>query len=403
MTLEIRPARQEEMTQLGAIASYVYAGNFGEGEDNRVARLNRPEWTLCAFDGPRMVASYSAIPFTIRANGQAMAFAGVTAVGTLPEYRRRGLLRRITTESFAHMRDQGQTVAGLWASQAAIYQRYGYALASVRRRYEIDSTDIQLLREPDPALEVARVPSAEALDDLKNTYRAFVARRSGYLHRSQVLWRETVLSAEQGPRHVALCRDPDGTCLGYLVYTLTSEAREHPTRFQGIVVYDSAWLTLDAYRALWAFLARHDLVGRIRFDWTSVDDPSPELLQEPRLLHSRDADGGWLRMIDVEAALARRGYDEDGSITLKIPADDLAPWNAGTYRLTVEGGEAQVERVASEPDVTMDVKSLASAFTGFRTVRELAHWSLAEGEASALERASRLLETRYRPHWPDMF
>ena len=144
--IEIRPATQAEMDQLGELTSYVYGGAFGDGPANTAATSNRPEWTLCAFDGARMVASYGAIPFTMRANGKAMPVAGVSIVGTLPEYRRPGLLRQITERSFEQMRDNGQTVAALWASQAAIYQRYGYSLCSVQRRYELDTVDANLLQ-----------------------------------------------------------------------------------------------------------------------------------------------------------------------------------------------------------------------------------------------------------------
>ena len=58
--IEIRPATQEEMGQIGLMTSYVYGGAFGDGEDNFTTQNNRPEWTLCAFDGPTLVASYAA-------------------------------------------------------------------------------------------------------------------------------------------------------------------------------------------------------------------------------------------------------------------------------------------------------------------------------------------------------
>ncbi len=69
MEFEIRPARDDEMDQLGLMGAYSYAGAFGDGVDNVVRNSNRPEWTLCAFDGPTMATSYAAFPFTIRANG----------------------------------------------------------------------------------------------------------------------------------------------------------------------------------------------------------------------------------------------------------------------------------------------------------------------------------------------
>src|SRR5262245_3750631 len=140
--IEIRPARADEMDQFGLIAAYAYAGAYGDGPDNVVSQNNRPEWTLCAFIDGRMATTYATIPLTMRANGRAVALGGVSAVGTLPEYRRRGLLRRITLQSFVDMRAHGQSVAALWASQAAIYQRYGYALASAQVGYRIDSVDV---------------------------------------------------------------------------------------------------------------------------------------------------------------------------------------------------------------------------------------------------------------------
>ena len=134
MTVELRPLHADEMSQLGAMGAYVYAGAFGDTDDNILSQSHRPEWTLCALEDGKLLSSFSAIPFTMRANGQSMPLAGVTVVGTLPEYRRQGIVRRIIEQSFRQMREQGQSVAALWASQAGIYQRYGYSLGSALRR-----------------------------------------------------------------------------------------------------------------------------------------------------------------------------------------------------------------------------------------------------------------------------
>ena len=115
MNVEIRPLTAGEMGQLGELGGYVYGGSFGDGPDNVVATANLPDWTLCALIDGKLVASFTAIPFTMRANGNAVALAGVSTVGTQPEYRRHGLLRRIQTQAFADMRDRGQSLAALRA------------------------------------------------------------------------------------------------------------------------------------------------------------------------------------------------------------------------------------------------------------------------------------------------
>lgn len=402
---EIRPASQSEMGQIGLLTSYVYGGAFGDGEENLTATSNRPEWTLCAFDGSRLVASYAAIPFTMRANGKAMAMAGVSIVGTLPEYRRQGLLRRFTERSFADMRERGQTVAALWASQAAIYQRYGYSMCSVQRRYELDTVDANLLEPADPDYRVARTTPAESFTTVKDLYRQFVSDRALYLHRSSPLWQANALEEKEtdGPVHVAVCHDPDNTPAGYVIYTLREGRVDHPARGQEIVVRDFVWQNINAYRALWAFLAKHDLVGRILWANAPADDPAPELFSEPRMLRASEREGVYFRIIDVPEALAGRGYDSDGEITIGVGPDRESPWNEGTWRLTISGGEAQVEAVSSPADITFSIKSLSCAFSGHQRVSRLAAWGLVNGSDDGIRRADALLATRHAPHSPDHF
>ncbi len=212
MTIEVRPARADEMDQFGLVGAYVYAGAFGDGPDNVVSRNNRPEWTLCAFDGARMAASYACLPFTMRANGRAVAMGGVSAVGTLPEYRRQGLVRAITTRSFADMRERGQAVASLWASQAAIYQRYGYALSSALVTYRIDTVDVGFADGDGGSARIARIDPDAGFETLKKVYIDFVAQRMCYLHRAKPLWMNNVLSSSTatGPAHIAVAYAPDG-------------------------------------------------------------------------------------------------------------------------------------------------------------------------------------------------
>lgn len=405
MAVEVRAARPDEMDQFGLIGAYVYAGAFGDGPDNYVSQNNRAEWTLCAFVDGRMAASYSCIPFTMRANGKAVPLGGITAVGTLPEYRRQGLLRAITTRSLADMRERGQAVAALWASQAAIYQRYGYALASELVRYRIDTTDVAFADGDAGSARVVRMSADAGYDAMKNVYIDFVGDRMCYLHRAKPLWMNAVLSNSPatGPAHVAVAYAADGAATGYVVYHVRNDKTGHPTRAQEIVVKDFVWLNADAYRSLWSWLARHDLVGRIDWQRAPVDDPAPELFVEPRLLNEQSRDGIWLRIVDVAQAFAQRGYQTIGSITIDVGGDDLTPWNAGRYTFECSPDGAAVTRSRASADLTMSIKALASVYSGFRTARQLAAWGLVEGDDAALDLATRLFATRHAPHCPDHF
>ncbi|MGH1490194.1 MAG: GNAT family N-acetyltransferase [Acidimicrobiales bacterium] len=403
--IELRPARSDEMGAIGSLGGYVYGGAFGDGPDSMTGSANRAEWTLCAFDGSQLAASFITIPFTMRLNGEAMKMGGVSGVATHPEYRRRGLMRRLMTEATLEMREQGQTVAALWASQAAIYQRFGYSIGSVSRRYAVDSVDISFFDGDGGSSTVEWLSVEAGFDAVRALYIAFIAERTGYLHRSRALWAAGVLEErpDEGPVHIALSRDGDGQPNGYMVYTLRAGKVAHRARSQELVIRDLGWLTLDAYRSLWSYVARHDLVGRAVWATAPADDPAEELFSEPRMLHTEDGEGAWFRVIDVEAALSGRGYSQAGQVTLRLPEDDLAPWNAGTYTIETDGEETTVARSTGEPDAVVPVKAMASLFSGYRSARRLRSWGLLSADDSAVDRLDRLFETRHLPHFPDHF
>ena len=405
MSIEIRPASAAEMAQLGILGGYVYGGAFGDGPDNVVATANRAEWTLCAFVNGKLASSFTNIPFTMRANGKAMPLAGVSTIGTQPEYRRQGLVRRIHTQAFAQMRDAGQPVAALWASLAAIYQRYGYAMTTVCRRYAVDTVDIRFHDGDGGSGRVERIDAASAYDALKSIYIQSVADGMCYLHRAKALWLEGVLEDVEadGPLWVAVCRDDGGRPQGYVIYTLRAGKVDHPGRDQEIIVRELAWLNTDAYRSLWSFLARHDLVGRVLWRNAPVDDPAAELFLEPRMLKAQDREGAWFRVVDVAKALAGRGYDAADSLAIRIAPDPLTPWNDGAWQLEAAPDGAEVRPARKAPDIALGVKALASLFTGFRSATALAHWGLLEGDAKAIARADALFRTRQAPHCPDHF
>lgn len=405
MSVEIRPATPEEMGELGILGGYVYGGSFGDGPENVIATANLAEWTLCAFVDGELASMFSDIPFTMRANGNAVKLAGVSTIGTQPEYRRQGLVRRIHTRAFGEMREAGQNVAALWASQAAIYQRYGYAMTTVLRRYTVDTVDIRFHDGDGGTGRVARVPLDEAYDVLKGIYIAFIAERFCYLHRAKALWLQNALEPVEadGPIWAAVCYDDAERPQGYVVYTLRAGKVDHPARAQELVIRDLAWLTPDAYRSLWRFIASHDLVGRVRWSNAPVDDPAVEFFMEPRLLNGEDREGAWFRVVDAAGALAERGYDQEGELNIGLAADPLTPWNDGVWRLETGPDGARMRTSNEPPDIELDAKALASLYTGFRSATELANWGLLAGDRSAVARADALFRTRYAPHAPDHF
>ena len=182
------------------------------------------------------------------------------------------------TQAFADQRDRGQSVAGLWASQAAIYQRYGFAPAGLNRGYAIDVADIRLLDSLSEPLPVTRHRPAAVLDAIRQVYKVFIADRTGYIHRGKIAVAEQRVVGDgangaDGPVYVAVAGSLQAP-RGYVVYTLRAAQVAHRARPQEIKIRDMAFLDMAACHSLWQFLARHDLVGRVARPNAPMDDPA---------------------------------------------------------------------------------------------------------------------------------
>ena len=99
-----------------------------------------------------------------------------------------------------------------------------------------------------------------------------------------------------------------------------------------------AAVTPDALTALWGFALQHDLVDRVIADLRPVDDPLPWLVKDPRGVEVVVHDHGWLRILDLPAALSARTYRAPLDIVLRV--DDPLGFAEGSWRLTIDDGSA---------------------------------------------------------------
>jgi predicted acetyltransferase len=332
--------------------------------------------------------------------------AGVTQVGTLPGYRRQGLLRKTMTKAFSEMREREQPFAILWASMGAIYQRFGYGIASDGIRYHYDPRMAAFQDGPEPEGRV----SVETVDDgyptAKMLYIEYASPRNLHIHRARALWQVGTFRGpkEKGPVRVAIYHNTDGQARGYIVYQVAHEHFDTPGPDQVMSVRDFVYLDMDAYRGLWEYIRKHDLVRRVDMDGVAPDDPARDLLLEPRALAMRVQDAIWMRVIDAEKALVSRPYGTRGEIVIEIAGDRMCEWNEGRWLLETDGKTSDVRRTDREPDITVTPNALASLMAGARTASHLARIDRMTGrDRDALLRADQLFRTEYAPHCPNGF
>jgi predicted acetyltransferase len=407
MSVEIRACRdREEMAAYGRVVSYVFADNDAENVATEI-ESTQPEWTTCGFVDGQMAATMGAFPFTVRLDGAPVRMAGVTAVGTLPAYRRQGLLRRIMHQGFREMRERGQAYAILWASMGAIYQRFGYGAASEVVSYRFDPRFAGLQFGPPPSGSISLYTPEDGFPIAKQLFIQWASPRNLHIHRSTVLWQvDNLRPRKKGePVYIAVYRNADGEARGHIVYQTYNDETVTSGPSQVLDVKDFVYLDLDAYRGLWEYIRRHDLVGSVHISkCIGADDPAPDLLLEPRVLNRRTSDGIWMRVVDIEAAIPQRPYGDRGELTFTLHGDDMCDWNNGTYLLETDGKTTAVRRTDRTPDLTVTPNALATLLAGHRTATHLARAGRLEArDEAALRTADALFRTNYPPNCPNNF
>jgi predicted acetyltransferase len=407
VTIEVRSCKdKEEVDQYGKVVSYVFAEDDKDALATEMSGT-QPDWTTCAWVDGKIATTMGTFPFTVRLNGAPVHMGGVTAVGTLPQHRRKGLLRQVMGLGFQQMRERGQSIAILWASMGAIYQRFGYGGASSSVGYSFDPRFAGFAFPQEPTGTVELMDKEEAYPFIKQLYIQFATPRNLHIHRSSILWNVGTLRPpkKDQPVYIGVYRNSDGEARGHIVYSTQNQERTEPGPSQVLNVSDFVWLDTDAFRGLWEYTRRHDLVGRVNISGAfGEDDPARDLLMEPRMLNRKVNDGIWMRIVDLEKAIPERPYGGRGALVFEIQGDSMCDWNEGTWEMETGGESTEIRRSTRQPQLTMPINSLATLMAGYRSATHLARNGLiAAHDERALKVADDLFRTEYFPNCPNGF
>jgi predicted acetyltransferase len=412
MPLEIRPYREEEAAAFYRVPSIVFGNYAGErpAPEGLVPLL--PQWSLCAFEDGELATTYGAFPLVTQLNGAKARAAGVTFVGTLPQFRRRGHVRKIMEADFKRRYEERQEpLAILTASIAGIYQRYGYAVCASAVRYTIDPRWINLAPSLPPAPGRWREGSKDELPLLQQLYREFCTPRNGPLHRAPAMWEnqtlglgDNAITGSFGPSLISIYEE-GGEPKGYVTWAARFMESHSDGKGPGqrVFVRDYVWNTPGAYRAIWELLKTFDLAASIIVDNAPVDDPAMHVLLDPRELHATHRDWILGRVIDVERALPARPYGHPGRITFEV-RDAMCPWNDGRWSLEAGAEGAVAKRTSDSPQLTMDVSTLLQLLYGQISPTNAVRCGRAEAAPDApMSLWDAMWRTEYAPYCPNMF
>ena len=296
--------------------------------------------------------------------GRPVPCAGVAGVKVAPEYRGRGIGRRLMTDLLDLIADKGYPLSALWPATIPIYRSLGWELAGAKYQFSVPARSLQTLLEPD---EAARGGGAD--------HRDVAIRRAGPADAATVTG--VIGDSHRAARDAGPVTWDEGWAAEWLGgadrYTyLAGDAAD-----DGFAAYRWAdrdlWVervharSPQALRALWSVIASHCSNADNVTGMTAPSDPFWWLTRERGAVVTRRS--MWmLRLIDVPAAIAARGFPAAVSASVPLRVTDQArPANAGSWQLTVTNGTGTLtpnESVSSPAPLQLGPRGVAALYAG---------------------------------------
>ncbi|MGJ6123442.1 GNAT family N-acetyltransferase [Mycolicibacterium sp. Y3] len=389
----------DELIQAGNVFRTAMIGfaPLDTAQRDLIGKLAEPGRTLGAFvDGSLVATADSAAGTLTLPGGARVGHAAVTHVGVLPSHTRRGVATALLEHQLRDIAARGEVVASLRASEATIYERFGYAVASSSGTVELLTQRAALRPGIGAGGPVRLLDAAEVWDVLPRIYTANRPPRPGTIDRSAVWWQGQRLRAEAAPgaRYVAVHGAP-GAETGFVRYHPVGTDAWFVSGERTVVVDDLFAPTEEAYLGLLRFLLDLDLVDKLAFGMLALDDPLPWLLRDrraARLTGTRDET--WLRVVDAATALGSRTYTGTGTVTIGV-TDPLLDANSRTFAVSAAAG---VEPSTTTAQLEVGITSVGAVLLGGTSWHDLALAGLVRvNDAAALAVADELFRVAEAP------
>jgi predicted acetyltransferase len=403
MAVEIRAIQPDEFEAMRRTMGLVFGFDPPEG-DGRFLRLLPLDRTRCGFDGGTMISTSGAFDLEMTVPGGQVACGGTTAVAVLPTHRRQGVLREMMRAHLADVKEHGEPIAALWASDSAIYGRFGYGCASICYDIEVEpqhATSNRLAPEPGPSRLIDR---KEALEIVPPLYDRLRTRIPGFFARTPEWWEDRSFREDGASDGGTALRyavvDGDEGISGFASY----RTKAHWDEGHGsgkVTVYDLFAETPEAWAGIWSLVANQDLVARAVGSLRPPWDPIFDFLGGTRRARAFRYDALWVRLMDVVGALVARSYSAPLDVVLGV--EDPLGDATGTYRLRADADGAECAPTTDEPVVLLDLEDLSAGYMGRPHFRQWARAGRLSGASDALAAMDAAFTWDPQPWCPEIF
>jgi len=361
-----------------------FAFGFNEERSRRyVTHKKEYDNAFGAFDGKKLAAGMWYYPFDMRVGDKYIPMAGVSSVATWPEYRHRGLVRKLMAEGQKYMKKNGFATSVLLPFKFSFYERMGYATAFDILACEFNPNQIKDF--PTGQYRIEEIDGPQHWRELEEVHRRFGEQRNGTVKRDLAYWKRRYFRHGKYIMRLYLVYRAKSPC-GFVLTGV-----EEPREFERarMLITQLAWTEPGAARAIFTFFKSHsDQFEKIKI-FVPTDIDILQYFEDPRIL-AKLIPKMMFKLVDVASALEMRSYPDvtGGEVGVKVQGDPTAPWNTGHYRLSFDSEKVYVKKSKSgsgvKGDVSISIQALSQLYLGYYTVEELSHMKAIAGSKPAL-------------------
>lgn len=346
-----------------------------------------------AFVDGRLVAHAGAWPMGQWFLGRRVAMGGVGGVAVTPELRGQGHGRVVMRALTDLLREQGDAVSMLYPTHPGLYRAMGWEFAGTRLAGRVATAALRDVPAPAEPVDVRPLdPDADRaavralLDHDASLGHGRVTVGDGFHDRlvdDEDLQQYVVHRDDELVGHLAIAKRPahaDDNDAAFRQHVPVLVARDHDT-----------WL------ALWRIVASAHPVADVTTFQSRPHEPLHDALRTMALHVQVEVMHWMLRLVDVRAAMAGRGWPLGTDVEVHLNVlDHWVPANAGPHVLRVVDGVGSLEP-GGNGDVSLGVGALAQLYSGFATAADLA-WARRINSPAGRDVAA--LDTAFRSPMP---
>jgi len=396
--LEIKPVTIEHLEQFNDLLSYVFQvtakeveeSGYEEGELERAKRpvLEKSD-VIGWFHGDELVSQLAIYPCVVNIHGQKYQMAGLTGVGTYPEYAGHGLMHDLIAVGLNHMRAHKQWISYLYPYSIPFYRKKGWEIMSDHLTFEVKDT--QLPRHENIVGHVERLEIDDP--DVIQTYNRFAEVNHGAMIRNQLNWDEYWRWENEEERIAAVYYDEDDVPQGFILYWIANEVFH---------IKEMVYTTQEARVGLWNFIAAHfSMVDVVRGN-IYKNEPLHFLLDDGDIKQTIQP-YFMARIVDVREFLKAYPFAEVGKPFHFVVSDPMAEWNQGTFGVWWdENDQVQITDRPVGEAVTLDIQTLSTMMMSYRRPSYLAKIERLTASKAALKNLEAIIPMD-EPYFSDYF